>query len=463
MRKIINFIGILLYLVSSLYAQNIPSPLTTGTNYGVLELFADTATNELIIGGEFTIADGQPYLGSAMWNGNSWLYSGFEGGGWTNAFYKGELYTSGPGGTGYYQQGEYHFGPMMKRELSTGNWIPIGHDTASFWSDLPYNSTTGEMYDMEVEGDTMYLFGRFSRVGNIHVKNIAKYDGTNFYPFPPPDTTLNNLIWCAKFYKGELYIGGNFISSTDATVKKIAKWNGHSWENLGTPLKGLNSSVGNMEIYEGELIVSGSFEKSWGDKANGVMSWDGVQWKELGTGMKIDATDMMEYEGELYLTGKIANSPTPIHDVAKWNGSIWSGIGIDTLSRDNLPGLINTIEQWNGDLYFGGGFTQINGVACKNIAKYSATTGITPVLFEESIEVYPNPNEGTFRVTVPPTMQQTIAVTICDMSGRIVYQEVKVFERGEAVIETELVQGFYILRLEELESGRSVVRKVVLE
>ena len=49
------------------------------------------------------------------------------------------------------------------------------------------------------------------------------------------------------------------------------------------------------------------------------------------------------------------------------------------------------------------------------------------------------------------------------MRGRIVYEEVKVFERGEAVIETDLAQGFYILRLEELESGRSVVRKVVLE
>ena len=446
----------LLCMISGLHAQFVVSPLTTGTNQEIDELFVDTLTNALFVSGNFTQAGNLNVEWSAIWTGNTWEPSGFRVGAATNVYYKGELYTSGIGGAGYFQAGmpiyQCCWSPMMKRLNNTNQWIPIGQDTSKSWTNVPYNNYTGEMYDMEVEGDTMYLLGGFSRMGNVQVRNIAKFDGQNFYPFPPPDTALGAVIICAKFYKGELYIGGNFDSQTDPDLHDIAKWNGHSWENLGSPISGPMTTVGRMEIYNGELVVAGGFSKAWGDKGDGIMSWDGVQWKDLGTGMKMFPSDMMEYEGELYVTGQILQNPTPIKHVAKWNGSTWSGIGIDTVT-----GGISAIAQWNGDLYFGGGFWNINGVDCKNIARYSLATGlISPILPQNNIQAYPNPASTSVHITSQNAPLHSIA--LYNAWGQVLQKHAYPPATQQATLSVEaLPQGVYFLQI-ATEKGVEVLK-----
>lgn len=456
--KNIAYSLVLLFFWYNLSAQSF-LPLTTGTDGEIDELFVDTVANVLFVGGDFSMAGDSLVMMSAIWDGSGWHYAGFRWGGRTYIEYKGQLFQSGIYGSGYLEQNipsnQCCSAPLMKR-INNGlgyEWQPVGKDSNAFWGFT--------MYDIEVEKDTMYLFGDYSQIGGISCYGIAKYDGTNFYPFAVLDT--EGIFTCAKFYKGELYVGGNFRSQADPSIADIAKWNGHSWEGLGSPLTGFMTSVGNMEIYNGELIVTGGFSKSWGDKANGIMSWDGTQWKELGTGMKLYGKDLLVYENELYVTGQILSSPTSIKRVAKWNGSIWSGIGIDTMSNGTFqpsPGGVLAIAEWNGDIYIAGLFDQINGVACKNIARYSTTTGVfSPVFPQSNIAIYPNPANNTCYITLPDGL--SAEMILIDLQGKIIEKR-HLCELITEINTQNISSGIYLAKL-QLSNGTINTLKIAIQ
>ena len=66
--------------------------------------------------------------------------------------------------------------------------------------------------------------------GNKSVNNIARWDGSNWYPVGTGITGHDADVECMIIYKGDLYVGG-FIDSAGGkeAMKNIAKWNGKEW------------------------------------------------------------------------------------------------------------------------------------------------------------------------------------------------------------------------------------------
>ena len=75
---------------------------------------------------------------------------------------------------------------------------------------------------------------------------------------------------------------------------------------------------------------------------------------------------------------------------------------------------------------------------------------------EESVQIYPNPNRGEFKIILPKTLQNA-DIQLFDVLGR----ERKLIHTGEQVQADGLVQGTYFLRVNKGE--RSVVNKIVIE
>lgn len=122
-----------------------------------------------------------------------------------------------------------------------------------------------------------------------------------------------------------------------------------------------------------------------------------------------------------------------------------------------------------GQFFAAGGFgsyaveVSMNGCVDTSDCFLAWATGIGEGVLGSGVEVYPNPNEGSFRVVISHSSIEKIAVKLTDMSGRLVYEGLLRFENQEAIIKTDLMQGFYILHLEDVETGTNVLRKVVVE
>jgi hypothetical protein len=167
-----------------------------GTNNGIYILFADTISNTLYAGGLFSQAGNTQSKCIAKWDGLSWdslqnnLSGDIRGINMLNNY----LYVDGLGGTFDSAASQWVGGPLKWNSLNS-SWVALSPTlNHGFRNIINYNNS-------------LYFLGDFDSLGGIYSSKIIRYDGTNWYPFPPLDTngggwtTLN-----AMFYNGDLYV-----------------------------------------------------------------------------------------------------------------------------------------------------------------------------------------------------------------------------------------------------------------
>jgi len=77
----------------------------------------------------------------------------------------------------------------------------------------------------------------------------------------------------------------------------------------------------------------------------------------------------------------------------------------------------------------------------------AANTRITKTQLLKEIQIYPNPNLGIFTINFPKTTNN-VSVTLVDVSGRIVYEDI-ISEVVEKTIDAQrLPKGIYILNVQ---------------
>ncbi len=77
-----------------------------------------------------------------------------------------------------------------------------------------------------------------------------------------------------------------------------------------------------------------------------------------------------------------------------------------------------------------------------------------------SINVYPNPNNGSFTVSMDEVFTTDVTVTVRDLSGRIIYQEIVANQTELSIQLTDVTNGVYLLELSN-EQARVASRIVV--
>ena len=170
----------------------------------------------------------------------------------------------------------------------------------------------------------------------------------------------------------DIYVGGSFTAVGNVPASGLAKWNGTAWSIFGVGfISGVvGASINALAVAgNGDLYVGGAFTQAGGAIVHDVAKWNGTVWSRLGMGAtsgtavtSINALAVVG-NGGLYVGGTFTQAGgIGANNVARWNGTTWSSLGASTANGVNGP--VNAlVVATNGNLYAGGAFTQAGGAA----------------------------------------------------------------------------------------------------
>ena len=252
------------------------------------------------------------------------------------------------------------------------------------WADgfgLPGNGLNGTVTALTVAANgSVYVGGYFTQAGGVAANHIAMWNGTAWSSLGTGAANgVNGVNALAVASNGDLYAGGYFTQAGGVTANNIAKWNGTAWSSLGTgSANGVSSTVTALAVAaNGDVYAGGYFMQAGGVAAARIAKWNGTAWSGLGTGVgSIGSVSALAVAGtgDLYVGGTFSQAGgAAANNVARWNGTVWSPLGAGTTNGTN--GTVGALAvASNGDVYVaGGGFTQAGGIAVKNVAKWNGT------------------------------------------------------------------------------------------
>ncbi len=163
----------------------------------------------------------------------------------------------------------------------------------------------------------LYAGGIFHHAGGVLGFHIAKWDGINWAGMPAglPDDAAS------------ISADSNYIYAASGDI--VYKYNGNTW----IPLPAFSAHVNKVAVVNGELYAGGDFFYQDTTPVHHIAKWNGSSWDTLGPGIGqigipcyVDA--ITEYQGNLVVGGyfKLAGADT-MNNLAMWDGSNWHSIG----------------------------------------------------------------------------------------------------------------------------------------
>jgi len=345
------------------------SALGSGIMGQVNSLVFDRFGN-LYAGGAIYSADEQAVNSIAQWNGTNWspLGSGLNGDVKSLALDGlGNLYVGG------------HF-TMAGGENATN----IAKWNGSTWSAVG-SEWNGVVETLAIDSSgNLYAGGTFTLAGGIEVSNIAEWNGTNWSAVGSGMSGQCNSLAFDSF--GDLYAGGTFSSVAGfGNYINIAKWNGSDWSTFGIGNVNIDIYGGNPQVssllfdHSGNLYAGGNFTIENGTNASYIAKYRGTNWSPINSGLLNEGIPFInafafDGSGNLYAGGQFQTAGgANASNIAKWNGSTWSGLGVGTKS------FIQALAcDSSGNLYASGGFRIIGGIAANEIAKWDGADLVPP-------------------------------------------------------------------------------------
>ncbi|MFN0033283.1 MAG: T9SS type A sorting domain-containing protein [Flavobacteriales bacterium] len=247
------------------------------------------------------------------------------------------------------------------------------------------NQPPGSVNGMQVEDDTLKLFGGFIQGEDVQFFPLALWDSTQItYQF---STNHWGGFRCSAEFQSNRYFGGNFWQYLDNdSLSKITRYDGNNFHPVGNGICTNTDNVNDMEVFNGRLIVGGDLshvdcneEIYWSNLA----SWTGSEWLPIGGawgGSEVE--EMIIWDNKLWVLGLIEsilltndfNDPDQILNIkhiAWWDGTVW-GEPMDGLNERTHDAVIDSL---NNKLIVCGGFTatQGNAIIAKGVAAWDGT------------------------------------------------------------------------------------------
>lgn len=122
------------------------------------------------------------------------------------------------------------------------NWGQLGDGTCG--------SGNPTIYRMTWIQDTLYVTGRFSRIGGVPTGRVGRWDGTQWCSLVPPNYFYPD-IGALGAYRDTLLIGGTFWEAGPDSIIRVGKWVGGDY----TSACGLPTGVVPTEPIENELAI----------------------------------------------------------------------------------------------------------------------------------------------------------------------------------------------------------------
>jgi hypothetical protein len=399
----------------------IAPPPSTGVAFPTPVSAIAVLGSDLIVGGTFTNAGGIRALRIARWDGAAWHSMGnmndmvvkirtsgtnaYIGGWFTQAddyivnhltrWDGTRFHPLGPAG-----QSEGALFPGL-RALASGNgriyaggalFTGIGRIKASriaAWDGTTWwplgsgvrgtNEGSGSSVDAIAVADNgdVYAGGSFTNAGGVSARNIARWDGNNWFPL---GSGIPGPVNAIAVRGSEVFVGGEFTMSTaGGTAFNIARWDGTTWRNMGGCC--MAGTIGNffvnaIAIQGSDVYVGGSFNLSilGGGTSHNFAKHDGVGWVSVGGGVNNRVNSILILGADIYIGGRFTSAGgVPVSRIAKWDGSTWSNVGGGVLGSGTTFS-VSALAAIGSDVYAGGSFTNAGGVVTNRIAKWNGSS-----------------------------------------------------------------------------------------
>jgi hypothetical protein len=303
---------------------------------------------ELIVAGNFTLAEGAPCNRIARWTGSAWeALGGGVGEGYDNTevhalvVYNNELVAGGD----FVVAGSTECENVARWNGS--QWQPLGYLSEQVLSLAVYNGElfangrrwTGSSWQslgvtwvkaLTVYNGELIAGGLFTTAGGVPCNRVARWSAAGGWQ--PLGAGVDNDVYTLTVHDGELIAGGCFATAGGVTSRGIARWNGSEWEALGAGLDDFdNPLVRSLTGYNGKLVVGGRFDGAAGVACDNIATWSATDgWQAFGSGWGVNGIVMALalYNGELIAAGDFTTAGSAVcGHVARWNGGQWQPLG----------------------------------------------------------------------------------------------------------------------------------------
>jgi trimeric autotransporter adhesin len=314
---------------------------------------------EVISGGVFANAGGQPASNVAWWNGFTWASLGAGGQNGINGPVNAVLVS----GTTIFVGGLFSMAGDVQAN-NVARWEGDGWHPLETGSQDGENGVNGEVFALEFIGGALYVGGSFSEAGGLPANNIAVWTYGNFWA--SLGSGVNGRVR-ALVYNNFLFAGGDFSQAGGVTAHRIARWDGLLWNSMGS---GTDGRVNALAVADNGVYVGGQFTHAGGISVNNIARahWAGNLWEPLGdgeeNGVNMPVTALEFAAGVLYVGGFFnAAGGLSAQGIAMWTGQHWSVLESGAIN-------INAIAVLNDDLYIGGSFGQAGDIWANSVARW---------------------------------------------------------------------------------------------
>jgi trimeric autotransporter adhesin len=338
----------------------------------VSSLFA--SGSDVYVGGRFldgadlTAAD---YL--AKWNGSAWLAIGGHGGALGNsvmalAFSGSDLYVSG-----FFKNAAGIPEADYIARWDGLDWHALGDNGAGI------GALNGPAGSLAVSGTDIYVGGAFTNAAGIaEADYVALWDGSSWFALGSAGAgtgALNGAVSAIAISGSDIYVGGSFTNAgAVSAADSVACWCSSAWTALGgvgdvgALTYGAYDYVSALAASGDNIYVGGYFENANAiPNADYLALWDGDSWSAVGSnggGPAINDTVyvLATLGGNLYAGGYFTNAGGTANadQLARWNGSSWTGFGDSGDLNSAVRGLAVIADD---DIVATGSFTDAAGKA----------------------------------------------------------------------------------------------------
>lgn len=321
---------------------------------------------------------------------------------------------------------------------------------------------TGNISDMQVVGDTLFLAGYFFSVNGQPRSNLAAVtlDGTLLSWNPGSSIPVNRIL-----VRGDhVYVAGPFFNPRQGLMAfhrhtgALLPWNPQP-NNPGNTFGPMIQLEGSTDILvSGPFSTFGSIIRPYLARVDGLSGQPGSfnAGVMFSTPVTVMINTLVQMDSLIYAGG---NFQTTFGGVYRQNLLVMDPNSGALSAWNPAPnGRVHTILHHQGAIFVGGEFNQISGESRSLLASYNtnATSSTDQAAGDSPMLLYPNPSQGLVTLDSSHPLQW---VHLTHINGQVLQQwtqlpegqtqlDIQAYPAGRYYLECRSKQGDYTLPLE---------------
>jgi len=366
---------------------------------------------KLVVVGNFIYAGGiySPHM--AFWDGTSWLAAGMDS---LSNIPKNLVVNNDTLFSTYYNELKFWNGTGWSIYLSL---FTSPDNIISFHNEIYFGS--GGMLLYRITNDTILMIGQMS--SSIH------------------DMTI---------YQDQLFVTGCFNYINGSRYGHIASYDGTSWHLVDNGFTS-SSNGSSLEIFKNTLYIGGDLAPYLNNNGYyNLFTFEGLSLQLAPEQPDYSVLEMESLSENIFINKVHYDQSIYHYTIALLDSISWSDIGEIESPHLNYYILNPFLKEYNNKLYVAGDFSQINGTAFNNIARWDESNGINPNEFtaNKQITISPNPANDVVSINMPSTITQLpIELTINDINGKQL-QKQSLDYKNQLIYIGNLPIGIYIVK-----------------